>query len=102
MALRVSNSSTVIPIRAIFSRFSASIASFVRSRMRALVSSEWPIPLFHGRFPVLAAEILARLSAVCGRPGTREEGAREEGSVVREEGSVSVSAMEKRGRGLWL
>ena len=67
--------------------------------MRALVSSEWPIPLFHGRFPVLAAEILARLSAVCGRPGTREEGAREEGSV-----SVSVieRRVEKRGRGLWL
>jgi hypothetical protein len=48
---------------------------------------------------LLAAEILARLSAVCGRPGTREEGAREEGSV-----SVSVieRRVEKRGRGLWL
>lgn len=64
-----SYSSRVMPISATLARRRACIATRVRSRISARVVSECFLPWFHGALPLLAAEILARLSGVCGRPG---------------------------------
>mmetsp|Transcript_4521 Transcript_4521/g.14823 ORF Transcript_4521/g.14823 Transcript_4521/m.14823 type:complete len:208 (-) Transcript_4521:94-717(-) len=75
----------------------SSIAMRVRSAILRRVSSECFLPRFHGSLPLLAAEIFARLSIVCGRP-TLKFTTSASAALSRISGEAVASGGCKRGR----
>mmetsp|Transcript_31911 Transcript_31911/g.70313 ORF Transcript_31911/g.70313 Transcript_31911/m.70313 type:complete len:358 (-) Transcript_31911:379-1452(-) len=65
---RASNSASEKPSAAALSPFLRKAARRVFSEILARVSAECCLPTFQGVLPLLAAEILALLDSVCGRP----------------------------------
>jgi hypothetical protein len=55
----------VSPKEAAFSVFRLSMLCLVFSAINLFVSSEWFLPMFHGTFPLFAADIFALLASVC-------------------------------------